>query len=359
MNEYISVSTFKKCLLALDLTKPIYGHSIWLSIEEIKNNFLKKKCFPPVNIIDCSRLSTPQEEFDQLYIPFDSPMRSKKYAMYINEQCLLRTHPTPGLIKFLTSLQNIQGVNDYLIFLPAICFPRSKIDKSKSQIVHKIDIWRIKQGYPQLTQQDLYELVNTTLSNNSWIVQTTPTIHPYTINGISGEISLPNSHCMKFFEGGEICQKIFKLAKLDYKKYSGVGIGLALERYVMATKNIFDARIFQSSDPEIKSQMFHLNEYIPQTISATYEERKLDVNLPLHIELIDICDFLREYLGEESNLIEHIKVIKEGEKKINCKTKHVTLLIKFSSLNKKISISEVSQVLYKIKEGITENFGFA
>jgi len=118
-----------KYLSIPDLTSDIYNHSIYLSIEKIRNFFAAKNEFPSIQLIKCPRVTTVHEEFDKLCIPLNSPMRSKKYGIYINEVNLLRTHPTSELINFITGLQNDNSPQDYLLFLVSICFVKSNIDK--------------------------------------------------------------------------------------------------------------------------------------------------------------------------------------------------------------------------------------
>lgn len=68
---------------------------------------------------------------------------------------------------------------------------------------------------------------------------------------------------LRLLEGGEASDKLLQQAGLNPAQYSAVGVGLGLDRLVMAIKNIKDIRILRSTHSFLQQQLLALTLYHP------------------------------------------------------------------------------------------------
>jgi phenylalanyl-tRNA synthetase alpha chain len=86
------------------------------------------------------------------------------------------------------------------------------------------------------------------------------TTHYYTINGIEVEV-LINGEWLEILECGELHPQLIKDCGKNENEWSGLALGIGLDRAVMVKKNISDIRVLRSSNSKIATQMLNLELY--------------------------------------------------------------------------------------------------
>ncbi len=365
--ELMSPERLQASLASTDLTDPKNGiHAINLVIEKIHNFLSSKKGWPVPKIIRSSPITTVLQNFDLLRFPIDNPGRSSRYTRYISENEILRTHTSAMIPNILAELGKSQ-ISDFLVMCPGICYRRDVVDKTHCGEPHQMDVWRIKKGSPRLEKSDLIELVESIIACALPGTQyrANEVVHPYTINGLEIEILKANGDWIELLECGEVHPEILANIGLNPGQYSGLAMGMGLDRLVMLVKEIDDIRILRSTDPRIKTQMTNLQRYhsvskypsIRQDISVSVSEQTNEE---------DICDTIKCTLGINSTAIESISIVSETSYDqlpaiaierlgINIGQKNLLIRIVLRSHEKSLTKEEANEIRDKIYRAIDQS----
>lgn len=308
----MSPEKVKQSLAISDLTDPKNGvHAINLAVERIKSCLSGIQGWP---IPDLRRSDSPissvANDFDRLYFPMDSLSRSPVYTRYITETAMLRTHTTAMIPNILAEMKK-NGLSDYAVLCPGICYRRDVVDKRHTGEPHQMDIWRIRKREPKLQRQaliDLIEIVIGCVMPNAKY-RANEVTHPYTINGLEVEIMV-RGEWLELLECGEAHPRLLADCGLDPDEYSGLAMGIGLDRAVMLIKNIDDIRILRSEDPRIKKQMADLK---PYTHVSKYPAIRQDMSIAVAMDtaLEDVCETVRDVMGADASAVEEVKLVSE------------------------------------------------
>ena len=304
--EVMSKERLQRSLSIPDLTNPENGiHAINIMINNIKEGLKKDYPKSNISIVRSDPKVSVEENYDDLLIPSNNPSRSSRYTRYIDENNVLRTHTSAILPRWLKKRAS-GAIEDETILLPGMCYRRDVVDRTHCGEPHQMDIWRIKKGEPRLMRRDLIHLVETILNITvpGYNYRINETNHPYTINGIEIEI-LKDGEWLEVLECGEAHPTILKNAGLNPQEYSGLALGMGLDRLVMTIKEIDDIRILRSNDERIKEQMKNLDKYI-KVSNQPATKRVLSYSASKEKTEEDVYEEVRDMLGENSSYIEEI-----------------------------------------------------
>ena len=136
------------------------------------------------------------------------------------------------------------------------------------------------------------------------------TIHPYTMNGLEVEVRL-DERWVEVLECGEIHPWLLNESHLPSQRWSGLAMGIGLDRLVMLIKQIDDIRLLRSSDPRVARQMLTLDPYEPVSNQpATHRDMSVCVADP-DMELLG--DRIRDVLGERGGWVENVELIQASD----------------------------------------------
>ena len=350
--KYLKKKELKEVLEIEDLSDKSNGvHPINLILDEIKNELLSYNI--PIKEIRKSPIVSSTQNYDRLYYPKEDVTRNSVYTRWIDNKTLLRTHTTAMVIN---ELENLEDKDDQILLLPGLVYRRDVIDKTHVGEPHQLDIWRVSKN--KLGRKDLLKLVdiviNSVLPNSKW--RYTETNHHYTKDGIEVEV-LVNNQWLEILECGEILPKLLDDCGLNSNIYSGLAMGIGLDRSVMLRKNIKDIRLLRTKNERIKKQMLNLDPY-KEVAKWQPLKRDMSVCVPENWNDEIIGDDIRS-TDIDIDLIEDIKIKKEwnydelNEKvreKLNLERgyKNVLLTIILSSLDKKLTSEEGNEIYNKI-----------
>lgn len=253
---------------------------------------------------------------------------SSRYTKYITSDTILRTQMSsviPSLLRHY-KLNEKMDSEDKLWLCPGLVYRRDVRDKTHVGEPHQMDIWYLTKEVK--TREDLLGLVESLISvienqlnqetkqsvkkgklkntNIQW--RYNETSHNYTDNGIEVEI-YHNGVWLEILECGLISKQLLINQGLD--GYSGLALGLGLERLVMIMKDIKDIRTLYSDDERIKAQLTHLNKYKEVSLQPSIK-RDLSVAVDQQLLIEEMTENLVSHLNELTLLqIESISLVQQ------------------------------------------------
>ena len=310
--EIMSQDRLAASLAIPDLTDPKNGiHVISLAIDKIYRCLGSKDGWPKPEIRRSSPITSIAKNYDRLRFPIENPGRSSRYTRYISEDSILRTHTSEMIPDILDELKG-KKIDDYLVMCPGICYRRDVVDKKHCSEPHQMDVWRTKGGLPRLERPALIELIESIIACTlpGMRYRANGVSHPYTINGLEVEILKKDGEWLELLECGETHPEILENSGLDPDEYSGLAMGIGLDRLAMLIKGIDDIRILRSDDPRIKKQMGNLD---PYQLVSKYPPIRQDLSVSVSDETNeeDVCETIKDASGENSDVIEEITIMSE------------------------------------------------
>lgn len=345
--QYLTTSELSSLLCIEDLTLKT-GHVIQLLVERIEKELFKKY---NVNIEACndSRLVEKIYNYDRLYYPTDDVTLNSKYTKWLNESQMLRSHTSCMIPKKLDNLKS----EDQIILAYGMVYRRDCIDKTHCSEPHQLDIWRVSKTIKH-SRETLLDLIGTVIETlmpgSEWRYKETS--HYYTINGIEVEVNY-NNQWLEILEAGEINPKLLEDANLE--GYTGLAMGMGLDRIAMVLKQIDDIRVLRNDNQKIQKQMYDLEKY--RNVSKWLSKRRdLSVCVPVDWDDDLLGDNIRNL---QINEIEEIKIkqawsydelSKEIVEKIGLSPalKNVLLSIVLSSHVVELSKQDANEIYQKI-----------
>lgn len=304
---YLSKTEIEVLLSKKDLTQES-NNCISLLLDIIKSKLNEKYNLIP-KIERGKKIISLEDNYYNLGYGNNEITLNKRYTKYIDENTILRTQMSsviPNLLRKYSKESN------EIWLCPGLVYRRDIKDKTHIGEPHQLDIWYITKE--EKNRSDLLELVQIIISiieqlkgkKIKW--RYSETSHHYTNGGIEVEI-YHNNKWLELLECGLISKNLLRNYTLN--NYSGLALGLGLERLVMIIKNISDIRVLYSSNELIKKQLVNLKKYkeisnqpsIKRDLSVAVDKNIIIENLTESI-LLEIPEYL-------SSKIESISLIKE------------------------------------------------
>jgi phenylalanyl-tRNA synthetase alpha chain len=241
------------------------------------------------------------DNYDRLFYEPDAIARSARYSHYIDGTHMLRTHTTAAIPAELAATGT-----DRLIVCPGLVYRRDVVDRLHVGEPHQIDIWIARLA--RLRRVDLLRMiaavVETMLPGRTY--RCNETFHPYTMNGLEVEVQV-GERWVEVLECGEIHPWLLNDSHLPSQQWSGLAMGIGLDRLVMLIKGIDDIRLLRSDDPRVARQMLTLDRYEPVSNQpAIHRDMSICVADP-DMELLG--DRIRDALGEHGAWVENVELV--------------------------------------------------
>ena len=253
-----------------------------------------------------SRIVSVADNYDLLgYDPADVT-RAVRYSRYVDSERMLRSHSTaivPPALRHLASEERPPA--DVLLACPGIAYRRDAIDWQHTGTPHQHDLWRISTS--ELGEPDLDEMIATLLAALAPGLTSRQElrVHPYTTGGRQVDV-LHDDVWVEVAECGLAHPDV--LARAGLRGYTGLAVGMGLDRLLMLRKRIPDIRLLRSPDPRIASQMLDLLPYRP--VSSQPAIRR-DLSIAVNADEDDetLGDQVREALGPDADAAEEVTIL--------------------------------------------------
>ncbi|HEY3006412.1 MAG TPA: hypothetical protein VGJ44_28975 [Kribbellaceae bacterium] len=304
----ITPAELADALAVRDLSDPAAGpHAVQLVVDELRTALAAawpveertRRDRPVVSLAD---------NYDNLGYAADAVTREGRYTRYVDAGHVLRSHSSAMIPSALRALAaESPAPDDVLLVCPGMCHRRDSVDWQHTGTPHQLDLWRITRrqtcdGDDLLAMIGL--VVGAVLPGAEW--RAVPAAHPYTVGGREIE-ALWRGHWVEIGECGVAAPAVLRGAGLP-AEWSGLAMGLGLDRLVMLRKGMPDVRLLRSTDPRVEGQLLDLSPYKP--VSAMPPVRRdlslvVDVDEDLSAEVLG--DRVRAALGADAGAAELVE----------------------------------------------------
>ncbi len=290
-----------------DLTDPEAGpHAIQLLVD-LAFEALASAWRCQVRVERGPRVVPLTDNYDRLRYPPAAVTRDGRYTRYVDEGHVLRSHASAMIPPALARLA-ADAPDDVLLVCPGITYRRDAIDRLHTGTPHQLDLWRITRR--EVGEGDLREmlqlLVNALVPGREW--RPDPRLHPYTLRGRQVDVA-NGDEWVEVWECGLAHPEV--LAGAGLEGWSGLALGMGLDRLLMLRKGIPDIRLLRSSDPRVAGQMNDLEPYRPVS-NLPAVTRDLSVAISEDTDTEQLGDRVRDALGDQADLLEAVTMVSKA-----------------------------------------------
>lgn len=308
MSTYLTADDLHRALSLRDLSDPQAGpHAMQVLLNHVLTA-LTQYWHCTVRVVRTPPLVSVRDNYDRLGYATQDVTRESRYSRYTSPTTMLRSHTSADIPATLDTYVDADRDVDELIAASGLVYRRDVVDRTHVGEPHQVDLWRLRSA-PGTTEDDLEQMVTTlveaVLPGARW--RATPAVHPYTHHGRQVDV-LYRGEWLELAECGLIHRDVLRRSGLDPDRWSGLALGMGLERAVMLRKDIPDIRYLRSTEPGIHSQMADLARWrdvsllppISRDMSVAVDAQKTD-------ELLG--DQVRAALRDRLDDIESIEVL--------------------------------------------------
>jgi phenylalanyl-tRNA synthetase alpha chain len=304
----LSPEALQRALSLRDLTDPAQGpHAMQLLVEAAVSS-LRGAWGCPVLTERADPVVTVADNYDRLLYPPGGAARDARYTRYVSSDRLLRTQ-TSAMIPPLLRRLAAALPDDLLLSCPGLVWRRDRIDRLHVGEPHQLDLWRIRrgEGLGSTELRQMIELVVGALLPGR-ALKTVNTVHPYTAGGLEIHVEVDGAW-VEVAECGVAHPRILRDAGIP-EDWSGLAMGLGLDRVLMLRKGLDDLRLLRATDPRVSTQLLDLAPWRP--VSDQPPIRR-DLSLAVHERLLaeELGDRVREALGARADDVEAVEVRSE------------------------------------------------
>lgn len=302
--------TLIRALQVRDLADPAQGpHAVQLLVDAIVGA-VSLRLGVTSRIERSSPVVSIEDNYDRLGYSGDAITRDERYTRYVGPTTMLRSHTSAGIPPLLRSLASTPAPPETtLLVLPGMCHRRDSIDRLHTGTPHQLDVWVLRRGGRPLDHDDLHDLVaavvDAAVPGAHW--RWTATEHPYTAGGREVDV-IGGDHPVEIAECGLASPDVLRAAGLDPREWSGLALGMGLDRALMLRKGIPDIRLLRSADPRVATQLLDLEPY-REISTLPPAVRDISVAMARGHDDETIGDLIREKLGDAAALVEKVELL--------------------------------------------------
>jgi len=290
-----------------DLSDPAHGpHAMQLLLDQVASA-LGTAWGVPADVIRTGPVVSIADNYDRLGYDAAAVTRDSRYSRYVDADTMLRSHTTAAIPRLLDALDN-DADHDRVLVLPGLVYRRDSIDRSHVGEPHQVDLWRIRSA-ADLGEDDLVRmisvLVDVVLPGARW--RTTPTRHPYTTHGRQIDVEVAG-RWLELAECGLVPPELLRRSGLDADRWSGLALGMGLDRALMLRKGIDDIRLLRAIEPRIADQLLDLEPWRPVSRLPPIR-RDLSIVAEAGVDAESLGDAVRTSLGSRADALESVELV--------------------------------------------------
>jgi phenylalanyl-tRNA synthetase alpha chain len=313
MPALLSEAALARALSVRDLTDPSGGpHAMQLLVDAVIGA-LRRAWRCTVHIHRAHPVVSAADNYDRLHYPPDGAARDARYTRWVTPDTLLRTQTSALVPPALRALATAPGPSDVLVACPGLVYRRDCVDRLHCAEPHQIDLWRLRRG-PSLGVGDLEDMIAVVASAllPGRARRTLPAVHPYTEHGLQIDVDGGGGNEASWVEIGECGLALPALLAQSGlgPAWSGLAMGIGLDRVLMLRKGIADIRLLREEDPRVARQMLDLEPYRPVSTQPAVA-RDLSIATARDTTAEELGDAVRAALGDRADEIEAVEVISE------------------------------------------------
>ena len=306
--SYLSPSDLHRALTLRDLSNPAQGpHAMQILLGRVVSA-LTTAWASTTTTVRNPPLVAVRDNYDRLGFNAEDITRDARYTRYTSPTTMLRSHTSADIPHTLEGYRACPGPVDELIVIPGLVYRRDVVDRTHVGEPHQVDLWRLR-STPETTDTDLDQmialLVEAVLPGARY--RTVASAHAYTEGGRQIDVR-HDGDWMEIGECGRIHPGVLTGAGLDPSQWSGLALGMGLDRALMLRKGIPDIRYLRAAEPRIAAQMQDLDTWRPVSMLPAIT-RDISVVVDADTDDDNIGDTVRSALGDRVEDIESISVL--------------------------------------------------
>lgn len=312
--DHLTPDQIHRALTLRDLTDPAHGpHAMQLMLDAVvtalREEWHNTPCRGSLRYVRTSPLVAVRDNYDRLGYDLGDVTRARRYTRYVSPTVMLRSHTSAQIPTALDDYAGREGAGiDELIVVPGLVYRRDVVDTSHVGEPHQVDLWRLRDtaDLDDAAMLRMIELlVHAVLPGADWKV--TDVEHPYTVGGRQIDVRR-DGQWLELAECGRIHPAVLQGSGLDPDRWSGLALGMGLERALMLRKAIPDIRYLRATDPRIAQQMLTLEPWQPVSMLPP-ARRDISVVVGAEEDGETLGDRIREALGDDAEVIEQVQVL--------------------------------------------------
>ena len=305
---YLTPLDLHHALSLRDLSDPAAGpHAMQVLLDDVVTA-LTRRWDATLDLVRTPPLVSVRDNYDRLGYRTEDVTREARYSRYASPTTMLRSHTSADLPHALERYAGRRDRVDALIAVPGLVYRRDVVDRTHVGEPHQVDLWRLRSA-PGTTLDDLEDmlavLVEAVLPGAEW--RATPAVHPYTTSGRQVDVRHDGAW-LELAECGLIHPRVLLRSGLDPARWSGLALGMGLERALMLRKGIPDIRYLRSAEQRIAAQMADLAPWRPVSLLPPVR-RDLSVVLDADEDDETVGDTVRSALADRIDDVESIEVL--------------------------------------------------
>lgn len=306
MPDYLSTDQLHTALSLRDLSDPAPGHHAMQELlGEVVDALTALWAIPSITLRH-NPLVPVEDNYDRLGFTPDTVTRDTRYSRYVSPTVMLRSHTSAAMPAVLRSLDPLTEI-DQLWVLPGLVYRRDSIDRTHVGEPHQVDLWRVTSVRPtteaELTGM-LGAIVAAVVPGARW--RAVPASHPYTVAGRQLDV-LIDGEWLELAECGLIHPGLLARSGLDSRRWSGLALGMGLDRALMLRKGITDIRVLRSAEPRIRRQLSDLSPWVPVSTMPAIS-RDISIVIDADDDNETLGDRIRTALGDRIDDVETVTV---------------------------------------------------
>ena len=304
----LSPDAVERALALRDLTDPGQGPHAMQLLVDAGVGALGQAWGCAVTVERAHPVVTVADNYDALLYPPGGAARDARYTRYVSRDTLLRTQTSAMIPPLLRRLAAAPPA-DVLLACPGLVWRRDRIDRLHVGEPHQLDLWRLRRG-SELAGRDLDEMIALVAAAVApgRAVRVERTVHPYTAGGLEVHVEV-DGEWVEIAECGVAHPYLLRACGIP-DGWSGLAMGLGLDRLLMLAKGMDDIRLIRSEDPRIAAQLQDLAPYRPVSRHPPVR-RDLSVAVGEYAVAEELGDRVREALGARAEDVESIEVLSE------------------------------------------------
>ena len=309
MSVHLTSEQLSRDLALRDLTDPAEGaHAVQLVVDRTVRA-LADLWGCTVRWCRGDRVVTVEDNYDNLGYAPEAVTRDARYTRYVDDRRVLRSHTTAVIPSALRALA-AAPVADVLLVCPGVVYRRDAIDRHHTGTPHQLDLWRVVRRERALTSADLNDMITAVLGAvlPGATDRREPRVHPYTRDGRQVDVS-HGDDWIEVGEGGLAHPEVLARAGLG-ASWSGLALGLGLDRLLMLVKSIPDIRLLRAPHPGVAAQMTDLAPYRPVSAMPPIR-RDISIAVAADDRVEDLGDRVRHALGDHADSVESVTILGE------------------------------------------------
>lgn len=216
-------------------------------------------------LVEGPEVETVENNFDVLEVPRDHPARSRADTFYFDDRRLLRTHTTNAQARFLKEFAG----QELKIISTGKVYRRDVYDFTHTPQFTQLDCVWVEKGVSFADLKGILDFFLKNLFGEEVVYRLRPSFFPFTTPSTEVDVQCRSckgkgcSTCKKegwveVLGAGLINPRILDNCGYDSKVYSGLAMGMGIERLLMIKYGINDVRAIYSNDLRFLRQFYDL-----------------------------------------------------------------------------------------------------